>query len=120
MEGHGDHSECSIELIAYPAHRDEQMQAMGYKPGEAVAPPNAGPEQSSMFRDAEGNRTVGFCLWCGKDFYSMEEVETHNADDMAACEAFQQLKGHQAMPPVLQAMMEEAGLLDDEGTDDEK
>ena len=28
---------------------------------------------------------VGFCLWCDKDFYSMEEVEAHNADNMKAC-----------------------------------
>jgi hypothetical protein len=118
-EGHGDHSECSIELIACPAHRDEQMQAIGYKPGEAVAPSNVEPEESSMFRDAEGNKTIGFCLWCNRDFYSMNEVEAHNANDMAACEAFQELKGHQGMPPVLQAMSEEAGILPNEDPDDE-
>ena len=42
---------------------------------------------------------------------------THNADDMAA--AFQELKGQQGMPRVLQAMFEEAGLLPNEDPDDE-
>jgi len=116
----GDHSECSVELIACPEHRDEQMRAMGYAPGEAVEVPNAEPEESSMFRDAEGNRTIGFCLWCNRDFYSMEEVQAHNADDMAACPAFQDLKEEQCMPPVLQVMFEQAGFLSDEEPDDEK
>ena len=41
----------------------------------------------------DGECTVGFCLWCGKDFCSTEEVEAHNADDMAACPAVQKYKG---------------------------
>ena len=116
----GDHSACSIELIACPEHSADQMLAMGYAPGQAVEVPNGEPEESSMFRDADGNRTIGFCLWCNKDFYSMDEVQAHNADDMAACEAFQELKGQQGMPPVLQAMFEHAGLLPEEEPDDEK
>jgi hypothetical protein len=108
----GDHSQCSIELIACEEHREMQLRAMGYEPGQVPAPQIASDtEQSSMFVDKDGNRTVGFCLWCNKDFYSMEEVVAHNADDMAACEAFQELKGQQGMPPVLQAMFEQTGLL---------
>ena len=107
----GDHSQCSVELIACPDHLADQLRAMGYAPGEAVEAPNAEPEESSMFRDAEGNETIGFCLWCNQDFYSMDEVEAHNANDMAACPGFQELKG--------QAMFEQAGLLPDEDPDDE-
>ena len=116
----GDHSDCSVELIACPEHRDEQMRAMGYAPGQAVEVPKEESEESSMFQDAEGNHIVGFCLWCNKDFYSNEEHEAHTADNMAACEAFQELKGQQGMPPVLEAMLEEAGLLPDEEPNDEK
>ena len=116
----GDHSECSIELLACPAHRDDQMRAMGYEPGLTVAPPNADHEEPSMFQDAEGNKTVGFCLWCNKDFYTMEDHEAHTADEMAACPAFQELKDERCMPPVLQAMFENVGLLADEEADDEK
>ena len=116
----GDHSDCSVELIACPEHRAEQMRAMGYKPGQAVEMPNAEPEGSSMFLDEDGNHIVGFCLWCDMNFYSMEEHEAHTADEMANCPAFQELKGQQGMPPVLQAMFENAGLLDDQEADDEK
>jgi hypothetical protein len=113
----GDHSECSIELLACPDHRAEQMRAMGYEPGQPISPPSDEPEDSSLFRDLNENRTIGLCLWCGQDFYSMDEVEAHDADDMAKCPAFQELKGQQCMPPVLQAMMEQAAPLKDEGSD---
>ena len=111
----GDHSECSIELLACPVHRDDQMRAMGYEPGQAVAPPTEPTEESSMFRDAEGNKTFGFCLWCGCDFYSMADDEAHIADEMAACSVFQELKDEHCMPPVLQAMLDETEVLDDRG-----
>jgi len=116
----GDHSECSVELIACPEHRAEQLLAMGYAPGQAVEVPKGESEESSMFRDAEGNHIVGFCLWCNKNFYSMEESEKHTANEMANCPAFQELKDQQCMPPVLQAMFEQAELLPDEEPDDEK
>jgi len=89
----GDHSECSIELLACPAHRAEQMRAMGYEPGQTILPPAAKSEESSMFKDEDGNPIVGFCLWCNKDSYTADEVEAHNADDMAKCPAFQDLSG---------------------------
>jgi hypothetical protein len=63
-----------------------------------------------MFKDGDGNPTVGFCLWCGTDFHSMEEFECHNADEMAACPIFQELRGEQCMPPVFQMMLDDAGV----------
>jgi hypothetical protein len=116
----GDHSECSIELLSCPEHRADQMRAMGHEPEYTYETTTDETEQMSMFIDKDGNPTLGFCLWCGQDFYSMEEVEAHNADDMADCSIQQQLKGEQCMPPVLRAMFEEAGLLDDEATDNPK
>ena len=125
MEG-GDHSECSVELLSCPEHRADQMRAMGYDPSYTIAP-SSDSEQSRMFTDREGNRTVGFCLWCGRDFYFMEEVNKHNANDMAECAEFQRLKdsvrmsqpskGRICMPPVLQALFDEADLADSEDTE---
>ena len=90
----GDHSKCSIELLACPAHRDDQMRAMGYEHGQVPAlQPSADTEESSMFEDEAGNHIVGFCLWCDKNFYSMEEHEAHTADEMAACPAFFRTEG---------------------------
>ena len=48
--------------------------------------------ESMMFKDADGKPIVGFCLLCNKDFYSMDDVEAHNANDLAACAVFQGLK----------------------------
>jgi len=118
----GDHTECPVELLACPEHMEEQLRRMGYEPGTSNMPhrSEATPEEIP-FKDENGNRTVGFCLWCNKDFYSMEEVEAHNANDMAACPVFQQLKDEHCMPPVLQMMFEDAGLLDeDEPGEDRK
>jgi hypothetical protein len=121
MEDGRDHSQCSIELLACPEHSEQQLLAMGYEHGQAPAQaPAADVEESSMFKDADGNHIVGFCLWCNRDFYSMEEVEAHNADDMPDCPAFQTLKDENCMPPVMQAMLEQAGLLDDDSADEEK
>jgi len=116
----GQHDDCSVELLSCPEHRADQMRAMGYEPGYTEEPRTAESEPSLMFTDKDGNHIVGFCLWCNKDFYDRGEVEAHNADDMANCPAFQELKDEHCMPPVLQVMLEEAGLLDDEGTDNEK
>jgi|ERR1035437_1312037 hypothetical protein len=109
----GDHSACSIELISCPEHRDEQMRAMGYEPGYTIEPRPEDAEQSSMFTDEKGNRTVGFCLWCNCDFYSAEEVKAHNSNGMAACQVFQELKDEDCGPPVLYHMFKDAGLLDE-------
>lgn len=85
----GDHSQCSVELLACPEHRDEQLRAMGYELGTTNMPQPSQEEGSSMFIDEHGNRTVGFCLWCGRDFYTREEVEEHNANGMERCPVFQ-------------------------------
>ena len=116
----GDHGRCMIELLACPEHRDAQLRQMGYEPGTDNMPHCDAAAEASTFRDKEGRPTVGFCLWCNKTFYSMEELKAHNADDMKACPAFQELKGEQCMPPVLQAMFEKAGLLDDSVSDARK
>jgi hypothetical protein len=60
--------------------------------------PAAKPEEPSMFRDKNGNRTVGFCLWCNQDFYSMGEFEAHNANNMRECPVHEELKGEHCMP----------------------
>lgn len=111
----GDHSACSVELVACPEHHDDQMRAMGYDPALGWPEEPESNDESSTFRDADGNRTVGFCLWCGCDFYSMADHEAHVADEMAACPVFQQLKNEQHMPPILEAMLDAA-----EPTDPEK
>jgi hypothetical protein len=45
----------------------------------------------------------------------MEEVEAHNADNMKACPVHEELTnrpgGCPYMPPILQIMLEQAGLL---------
>ena len=87
----GDHSDCPIELLACPEHRDEQLQNMGIFSSSDL-PSIEDDAKSNMFNDQSGQPIVGFCLWCDKDFYSMDEVESHNANDSVACAVFQQLK----------------------------
>lgn len=113
----GDHSECPIELLACPEHRDEQMRAMGYEPGYRME--QRPDDECSIFTDKDGNHIVGFCLWCNKDFYTADEIKAHNADDMAECPVFQELKDEPCMPPVLQVALENAGLFEDDKTDEE-
>jgi hypothetical protein len=110
----GDHSQCSIELLACRDHQDEQLRKMGYGPGATKMPQTPQKGESTMFRDGQGNRTVGFCLWCDKDFYTLEEHEEHTANGMVACAVFQVLKDKGYMPPMLQQMVGDAALLDDE------
>lgn len=118
----GDHSNCSVELFSCPEHRADHMRVMGYDPDYMVPTSPDTDEPSPMFRDAEGNRTCGFCLWCNRDFYSIEEWREHTENDMANCEVFQKLKDETTTPPVLQDMFEEAGLSepDDEGDNEEQ
>ena len=84
----GDHSKCPVELLACPEHRDEQFLRMS-EVGASDPLPAEGGAESTGFRDGDGNATAGFCLWCGKDFYVMEEVWEHNDNDMEACEGVQ-------------------------------
>lgn len=107
----GDHTHDYVELLACPEHRkvDEVITALHQmEPGA----------ERGVWRDKDGNSIVGFCVWCNKDFYSMEEVETHNANGMKSCPVHQELTnqpgGYPYMPPVLQDMLEQAGLLKDE------
>jgi hypothetical protein len=118
----GDHSNCSIELLSCPEHRADQMRAMGYDPSYTVES-STESERSNMFIDAEGNHTVGFCLWCGKNFYAIEEERQHTDNDMAECAEFQRSKdtvrmntpeGRICIPPMLQALFDEADLADRE------
>jgi len=76
----GDHSRCSIELLACPEHLEAQLAAMGKSPSNHPLESENTPGPS-MFMDKDGKPTVGFCLWCDKDFYSLDEVEDHNAGD---------------------------------------
>jgi hypothetical protein len=103
----GDHSHCTVELFACPEHRDERLRAMGYEPGTSNMPQPV--DEASVFTDDAGNPIVGFCLWCDQDFYSFEELEAHNA--IGGCSVFEEFKAKQSTPPVLQAMLEDAGEL---------
>jgi hypothetical protein len=86
----GDHGECPIELLACPAHRDEEFEKMSHISASELLPAEDGVKCPG-FRDSDGNATVGFCLWCGKDFYVMEEVWVHNDNDMEACSEVQRI-----------------------------
>ena len=110
----GDHNDCSVELLSCPEHRADHMRAMGYELGYTEPEPED-TEPSLLFTDEDGNRTVGFCLWCNRDFYSSDEVEAHNADGMWNCPVFQELKDEDCGPPVLFDTFKAAGLLDDQG-----
>lgn len=85
----GDHGDCPVELLTCPEHREEQLRDMNTF-GTSDLLPGEGDHVSTVFKDDDPS--VGFCLWCGKDFYSMGEVEAHNANDSAACVVFQELK----------------------------
>src|SRR3984957_12506675 len=87
--GDGDHSQCITELLVCPEHRDAQFRQMGYEPGTDNMPHREEAAEASTFQDKDGCPTVGFCLWCNQNFYSMEEIKAHNADDMKACPIFQ-------------------------------
>ncbi len=107
----GDHSECSIELLACPEHREEQLRKMAEMGANNLSVDKV-ETQSTMFTDEEGKRTIGFCLWCNKDFYSMEEVEAHNEDGMKACQVFQELKDEDCGPPVLCQVLDDFKPID--------
>ena len=84
-----DHSECPIELVACSTHRDEQLHQPALS--ETCDSESVRGVQG-IFEDDEGHPIVGFCLWCGENFQSSEEVEAHNSGDMAACSEFQKFK----------------------------
>ncbi len=84
----GDHNKCPVELLACPEHRDKEFEKMSHISASELLPAEGGAERIG-FRDSNGNATVGFCLWCNKDFYSMDELWEHNDNDMEACPEFQ-------------------------------
>jgi hypothetical protein len=88
----GDHSDCTVELLACPEHCDEQLRAMGYEPGTSNMPQAPSEEAGHEWHDQDGKLIVGFCLWCDKDYYTYEEFEAHNANDSAECVPYQQYK----------------------------
>jgi hypothetical protein len=87
----GDHSMCSIELLACLGHRDEQLRRMADSEARDL-PHTENATEGTIFVDGDGEPIVGFCLWCNIDFYSMSEVEAHNADEMEACPGFQEFR----------------------------
>jgi len=111
-----DHSRCHapIELLACPEHRsaDEAIStSRRAKPDRAFA----------LVGDEGGNPVYAFCLWCGKTFYCWSEVEAHNRDNMKACpvhaELTQRPGGYPDLPPLLQDILERAGLPQDQGAE---
>jgi len=109
----GDHSLCPVELLACPEHREEQLREMD-RHARTNSSEDEDDSPNPMFQDKDGNHIVGFCLWCNRDFYISDEVEEHNADNLAACPVFQDLKDENCGPPVLSQILMEAGLADHE------
>jgi hypothetical protein len=104
----GDHSPCPVELLACPEHRDEQQRKINEVAGTLDdSDTDADPE---AWTDKSGNGIVGFCLWCNREFYTIDEVWEHSDDDSAAREPFQQFKAAQSASP---SMPEKAEPLDD-------
>jgi len=80
----GDHSACPVELLACPEHREEQLREMA-APETGSSKESSLPNEGMLFQDRNGVPIVGFCLWCNKDFYSMDEAHEHNTDEGGGC-----------------------------------
>lgn len=109
----GDHSSCPVELLACPVHRDEQQKKME-EPASTLCQDALDIDQDAAtneWRDKDGNPIVGFCLWCNLDFYTMEEAQSHEANNSAACPAFQEFINEQSRSSAL--------LVDAEPRDDD-
>jgi hypothetical protein len=105
----GDHNACFIELLLCPEHRADQMRAMGYEPEYTEElPPD---QESSMFRDERGNKTVGFCVWCGRDFFTLEEHYAHWGEP-TNCPVFKEYIEKHPAPPASQETLEDARFID--------
>jgi hypothetical protein len=107
----GDHSDCPAELLACPEHRGEQLRKMSTLSSGNPSCEDGAPE-SSMFNDVDGKPIVGFCLWCNKDFYSMNELEARNSNECAACAVLQDFKNKQFRPSDRYDVPEDAASLD--------
>ena len=64
-----------------------------------------------MFTGEDDNLVVGLCLWCNEEFRSFEEAESHLYDGSGACPMFYEMSREPSTPPVLQVLLENAGLL---------
>lgn len=53
-----------------------------------------------MFKDKTGTPTVGFCLWCNRDFYSMSEHNNHVRNMEKVCPEFRASVSRQSGPMV--------------------
>jgi hypothetical protein len=70
-------------------------------------------QESSMFRDERGNKTVGFWVWCGQNFYTIEEHYAHWGWPIN-CPVFKEyIERHPAFPASGKTL-EDAGFIDRE------
>jgi hypothetical protein len=84
----GDHGACSIEFLACPDHRGDQLRGMGFVPGGRSAPEHEAEDRNA--HDKERTSSGRFCFWWGQTFDTVEEMDTHNADTLAQCTVYQQ------------------------------
>jgi hypothetical protein len=68
-----DHSELTAKLLACPEHQHEQIPQTATSDGSDL-PIDKVAVEATIFKDKDGWQTVGFCLWCNQDLYSMGEV----------------------------------------------
>jgi hypothetical protein len=54
-------------------------------------------KSTHAFTDKAGRATVGFCLWCDKNFYNPDEISVHNGDGAQACRAFTEFLSKQGI-----------------------
>jgi hypothetical protein len=75
----GDHTACIVELLACPEHRDEQLLQIGKVDTSDLISVETGPTLS-----------IGFCLSCGRDFNTLDEVRMHSGQNTEARQVFRQ------------------------------
>jgi len=85
----GDHSACIVELLACPEHHDEQLRQMGEVDTIDLIPAEVECERV-VATNENGEPSMGFCLWCDRDFYNLDEVWIHNGKGADACQVFRQ------------------------------
>ena len=74
-------------MLACSEHSEEQLREMGVFSARDPLPSEREAE-SGMFNDQDGKPIVGFCLWCDKNYYSMQEAAAHHANGSEGCPAF--------------------------------
>jgi hypothetical protein len=82
-----DHSNCPIELVVCPEHLG--LSSLDLSPSE---PLHACPRTIKEDIASASQQAIGFCLWCNRNFDSVEECMLHLANDSKACSVFQQFK----------------------------